>query len=286
MKIKDKARMELSSWIGEIIFISDLEEEIKGIGNGYDLLNFLKEYGTKGVIKKVTWNSVYLSDYIIKLIDLYQIVTILGPYKSMDTCASNFMADCLEPFITRVKLDNVANELGDYVAPEFCETVTGIINDSLGKTPLMIFDSEHLSVKELSIIWNMTEEAIRNNILAKPEIKSRLTKFGKHIAVPAKLAYEISKQRQGFKATRIPVFKDQNQWLVPINSYGEMFSKECRNSKGYRIGPKGNEELVPDYKDALKKLINMKPKPYWRRKNKNGNWGIVAGVSWVINYIK
>ncbi|MPR06294.1 hypothetical protein FS320_02285 [Microvirga tunisiensis] len=67
----------------------------------------------------------------------------------------------------------------------------------------------------------------------------------------------------------MPVAKD-GSWFDPV---------ECRNSRGYTIGPKGAEEPVENYRLALERLARMRT-PYWRRRNSAGNWGIVAGVSW------
>jgi hypothetical protein len=47
------------------------------------------------------------------------------------------------------------------------------------------------------------------------------------------------------------------------------------------IGAKGEEESVPDFFEALRKLAGM-PTPRWRRRNAAGNWGIVrARGAWV-----
>jgi hypothetical protein len=68
---------------------------------------------------------------------------------------------------------------------------------------------------------------------------------------------------------------------VPVDSRGEAFDRTtCCRSGGYWVGPKGNEIKYSSYDDALDALRCMDV-PRWRRPNKQGNWGIVAGVRWV-----
>lgn len=67
----------------------------------------------------------------------------------------------------------------------------------------------------------------------------------------------------------VPIAKD-GSWFDPVT---------CRSNRGYTIGPKGSEQPVSDYHEALQQLARMKT-PYWRRPNAAGNWGLVAGNSW------
>ena len=68
--------------------------------------------------------------------------------------------------------------------------------------------------------------------------------------------------------------------FVPVSKDGSWFDPaSCRNKRGYSIGPKGAEDDVEDYREALDRLARM-PTPFWRRPNSVGNWGLVAGVSW------
>jgi hypothetical protein len=50
---------------------------------------------------------------------------------------------------------------------------------------------------------------------------------------------------------------------------------KCQRAGGYWIGPKGSEVKIANFDDAVRMLSAMR-KPYWRRPNKNGNWGIVT----------
>jgi hypothetical protein len=67
---------------------------------------------------------------------------------------------------------------------------------------------------------------------------------------------------------------------VPQASDGTVFHPGLRRRNGYTIGEKGSEQKLDRYEDALDALTGMK-EPRWRRPNKEGNWGIVKGVSWV-----
>jgi hypothetical protein len=53
------------------------------------------------------------------------------------------------------------------------------------------------------------------------------------------------------------------------------FLPNVRQAKGYRIGEKGSEQLVADYWEALE-LVRAMATPRFRRKNSEGNVGIVA----------
>jgi len=68
----------------------------------------------------------------------------------------------------------------------------------------------------------------------------------------------------------VPVAKD-GTWFDPVR---------CRNGTGYRIGPKGAESRVSDYRAALDRLTRM-ARPHWRRPNAAGHWGLVVGVDWM-----
>jgi hypothetical protein len=67
---------------------------------------------------------------------------------------------------------------------------------------------------------------------------------------------------------------------IPIAADGTPFDAiTCRRAGGYWIGPKGKEHKFPRFEDALAAL-NLMAKPFWRRPNKNGNWGIVSSSDW------
>lgn len=57
------------------------------------------------------------------------------------------------------------------------------------------------------------------------------------------------------------------------------FLPELRRRQGYQIGPKGAEEYLPDYWEALDRLARMDV-PKWRRPSSTGIWGLVKGDGW------
>jgi len=67
--------------------------------------------------------------------------------------------------------------------------------------------------------------------------------------------------------------------LVPVAKDGTWFSPGLKRLSGYTIGAKGEEIVVEDYQEALKRLRQMS-RPHWRRPNPKGNWGIVTGIQW------
>lgn len=67
--------------------------------------------------------------------------------------------------------------------------------------------------------------------------------------------------------------------FIPVAADQSRFWPDLRNGNGYRIGRKGEEQTEPDYFKALE-LLSRQPRPYWRRPNSAGNWGIVSGQGW------
>ncbi|MEI4471083.1 hypothetical protein V8J39_07305 [Frigidibacter sp. MR17.24] len=64
---------------------------------------------------------------------------------------------------------------------------------------------------------------------------------------------------------------------VPEAADGTIFAPCLKRRAGFMIGPKGSEEVIPDYDDALARMRQM-DKGRWRRPNAAGNWGIVSQV--------
>lgn len=64
-------------------------------------------------------------------------------------------------------------------------------------------------------------------------------------------------------------------FYVEKNGQKTHFLPACRMSKGYRIGLKGEEQMIEDYWQALSVVSAMKV-PRFRRPNAQGNFGIVA----------
>jgi len=95
--------------------------------------------------------------------------------------------------------------------------------------------------------------------------------WGRDVSVdPALLVNDDVEQesRPPEEYTFIPVATDQSKFLPAL-----------RGPAGYRIGPKGAEDVIDDYLEALAELTKAAV-PRWRRPNESGNWGIVSGRSW------
>lgn len=75
--------------------------------------------------------------------------------------------------------------------------------------------------------------------------------------------------------------------FVPVANDGSYFSpvlhrkgREKASLGGFSIGPKGAEEVVEGFDEALERLAKMET-PRWRRPNpESGIWGIVSGQTW------
>lgn len=73
-------------------------------------------------------------------------------------------------------------------------------------------------------------------------------------------------------------YRDEPLFL-PVARDGSIFHPGLKRTKGFQIGPKGNEEYRETFKDALSELQRMQI-PYWRRPNQEGIYGIVRGTGW------
>lgn len=99
--------------------------------------------------------------------------------------------------------------------------------------------------------------------------------------VPVEQAASWLKHRPGFWPSIWQEDTEQDDIVaVPEASDGTVFHPGLRRRNGYTIGEKGSEATIETYDEALAELTRMK-EPRWRRPNKEGNWGIVKGVSWV-----
>jgi hypothetical protein len=152
---------------------------------------------------------------------------------------------------------------------------------------------QDITVEQLAAIARVSVKSIRNLLAPKGgEPDLRLNAKGE---ISSADALRWLQKRPDFKtsiwretpdsgnaqATKTEIEMDLGEVVfVPVAKDGSWFDPvTCRNNRGYTIGPKGAEEPVNDYREALARLTRM-PTPYWRRPNASGNWGIVAGVSW------
>lgn len=67
----------------------------------------------------------------------------------------------------------------------------------------------------------------------------------------------------------------QVPYYVERDGKKTFFLPNCRAKSGFKVGPKGSEELFADYWPALERVAEMRP-PRFRRPNSEGNFGIVT----------
>lgn len=149
-----------------------------------------------------------------------------------------------------------------------------------------------VSIEQIAALARMTPKSIRNLLTPKSgESDLRLNSDG---LLSAADALRWLSKRPDYKssiwmwsnASPAPQFESKMKTLeeavfIPAAKDGTTFDAvTCRTSRGYTIGPKGAEQLVEDYFEALRMLAKAST-PQWRRPNDKGHWGIVTGVSWL-----
>lgn len=232
-------------------------------------LNSLETYGKKGELPD-NLSVDLLDDLCCTVLATEAVADVRG----FDTAPLLRLKDALTVFFARLKLDIASGK----ELPPVLEYSDSLIELMSG------VGSDFLTVHELSLLWEMHPNTIRGEVLSRKEVKSALQKKDKLLLVPVDLALALSLKRRNFDAGEEQ--ETEGMMLVPVTVSGEFFSYQCRNKNGFRIGKKGEEHLVPDFDSALAELRSMQPKAYWRRKNRAGNWGIVAAIRWELRSIE
>jgi hypothetical protein len=151
---------------------------------------------------------------------------------------------------------------------------------------LRLDTARNVTPEQLAALAQISPKTMKNMLTPK----AGATEFHLNSAgeIPGADALRWLEGREDFKSS---VWKetsddaDRNEDLgevvfVPVSKDGSWFDPvRCRGLGGFSIGPKGAEERIDDYEEALDRLSRMRV-PYWRRPNSVGNWGIVAGISW------
>ncbi|MBO9422342.1 hypothetical protein J7481_22720 [Labrenzia sp. R4_2] len=73
--------------------------------------------------------------------------------------------------------------------------------------------------------------------------------------------------------------REEKYVFVPVSRDGSVFHPGLRDTYGYRVGPKGDQEDFEDYEAALQHL-HKATHPYWNRKNTNGMRVLLSGNRW------
>lgn len=147
------------------------------------------------------------------------------------------------------------------------------------------FESEYaefMSLSEIAALANMDEQSVRNATQADSKNHLHSEKFDNRIHIPVDVAARWLVNRSGY-VRRKPSQNEipEDHLLVPFAKDGSFFSKACKQTAGFKIGKKGDEQYITDFDQALIKLKAM-PVAYWRRPNPNGRFGIVRAVEWKV----
>lgn len=148
--------------------------------------------------------------------------------------------------------------------------------EEVGVMPLA--DEPRLTVREMGWLARMSERSVRNAMLEGDD-RLEVIKDGFNVFVDPTTADAWLARRRGYVPTRIPQSSPDDSVLVPVAKDGSIFSAQCRRSQGYQIGKKGDEQYIEDIWEARDALERMN-KPYWRRPNEHGRFGIVTGLRW------
>ncbi|WP_370163079.1 hypothetical protein [Limimaricola soesokkakensis] len=139
-------------------------------------------------------------------------------------------------------------------------------------------------VEGLSVLAGISDSRMRN--IAKRSADAVLP-VGDDRAVAHDRAKAWLDDQDSFLPTVTSDFgqEDESQEIVdpifvPVAADGSRFDTTLRRSKGYQVGPKGDETWVDDYRAALAMLARM-PVACWRRPSEgSGRHGIVRATHW------
>lgn len=151
-----------------------------------------------------------------------------------------------------------------------------------------------LTVDQVTILAGVNRRSVQNALSKQGEAGLRAIvdpDFPNERRIPNSEAKRWLSDRRGFQPTRpwhaegeseeqpVEVTGPTEYVFLPVAEDMTAFRPAMRRNGGYQIGPKGEEEYVEDYFEALNRLQAMRV-PRWRRPNEKGNWGIVTGTHW------
>lgn len=157
---------------------------------------------------------------------------------------------------------------------------------------LALDQNDPITVEQLAALSRVNVRTIKNLLMPSSAHPLRTDKRGR---IPASDAVGWIEKRSDFRTSIWAVSGETDEEsaadafemagfadevvFVPVASDGSWFDpKACRRGDHYVIGPKGAEQKIGDYREALARLAAMS-KPRWRRPNEHGNWGIVRADS-------
>ncbi|WP_428523593.1 hypothetical protein [Roseibium sp.] len=147
-------------------------------------------------------------------------------------------------------------------------------------------NNEPIEPAALAYLAGMAEQSVRNLMSKK---KGGL--YSEKGKVPAQDALEWLSTRPNFWDSIWQTQDMQGHYkpleeltvetfvFVPVSRDGSIFHPGLKHDGGFRVGPRDAEQTMGQFEEALSYLQSLS-KPYWRRKNANGQWALIAGVRW------
>lgn len=147
---------------------------------------------------------------------------------------------------------------------------------------LKLDQGERLTMGEVALLVDAKEPTIvtnahRKNFVTVEEENRRYAEPASVIAWMVKNGYRPTALEHSEDERPGESVEEDDYLFVPVSGDGSIFDPTCRYGGRYQVGAKGDETKYSDYFEALSALQAM-PKPRWRRKNSEGNAGIVTGT--------
>lgn len=281
--IEEKLVEEIRECLASAVFWASVNAEVDVEGGDYfdeipikgntlveRTLLTMHKYAKHGIWKK----EMFSDESDIFHVYLYVIQSRYAT-ELTDGCAAtpDWSEAVINMYLARLKLDDLnGRKVGSYR-----DSVCGLyIDEEYG---------QGMTVPELAMLSSMQMQSIYNVIGKEGGLKRLPDNTGKVAVICPKSALEWLERKDSFVKTTIEgeeevlIDREKQVALVPIAKDGSAFDYSCYRKTGFRIGKKGEEYAVENYREALEQLRKMK-KAYWRRPNKNGIFGIVTAVKW------
>ena len=143
---------------------------------------------------------------------------------------------------------------------------------------------EPIDPPALALFGGVSESRIRNLMAGADSIFNAVDK-----KIPAQQALSWLAERdvyldsiwreQTFSFKAVAEDALETPLFVPVARDGSIFHPGLDKGAGYKVGAKGEEQVIKEFNEALAELQQM-PTPYWRRPNRRGKDGMVRGVEW------
>jgi len=149
---------------------------------------------------------------------------------------------------------------------------------------LALDENRSISLEQLAALARIGLKSIRN--AAAPSSGSGLEVTDAMVTAASALRWLAA--RGDFKSSiwgmdresepTVEAIEGEILWVPFATDKTEFHPSHCLRAGHYKIGPKGAEREIADYREALDSLARMRPSAHWRRPNTAGNWGIVTAI--------